>query len=222
MPGWYRHDGQYPDLFERTKDRLITLLMDVLSDQNILKYDLNKTFAAMYPVSSPDNRVWICSLNEKSGGTYQSCVSILHERSRSSEVRSTLLSEATNMSSFHSVYALDTLTGSYLALGGTKTCTSCYYALAITINPDSSDAPQILHSFDGRTYDPYEFSFNDTSKILTYNYSYTTTEYDSPSSDNGEYDYGDHVLRFTYIGKFELRHGQFVRIGECWSSEEVE
>lgn len=225
MPGWMG-GNMGGDLFESTKENLTRLLLDVLGDTKILKFDLNSAFPQIPHTASADNRIHFFSFDEKTGGSWRTSYTFLHERANNGSVRATFLGEDYFFATYYQVYCLDPKAGKYLALGGVRTCNTCTAEMALFIQPDSTATAEIEAMYDCRYMYSGGMEFDTITKKLTYHYSNRSDDslYGSsnPSADNEEYDYGEKPVMFSYTEELTFLYGEMVRTGGCWSSEVIE
>jgi len=223
--------AEYDDRFsliESVQEKIISGLIDVLNDQKIQKYDLNNTFDPnfLYHNSSADGRVHFFTIDAKNGGSWRMQRTILHTRLKDGTVRAAELGENYAYASFGDVQLVDSTSATYIAIGGVQTCNTCIAMMALVIQPDSASAPEIICSFDSRTVDEYDMVYDPLTKTIFCQHSIRTNDPLSGSPDDsfedGEEQFSEQPQKITFQNEFAFRHGKFVRIKACWSSEEIE
>ncbi len=220
-------DGNCYEQIETVQGKIISGLLDVLNDRRILSYDLSKTFNqnSLYHSSSSDGRVHFFTIDAKNGGSWQMQLTILHTHLKNGAVRAVDLSKDYSYASFGNIQMVDSTNSTYVAIGGVTTCNTCIAMMALTIQPESMQLPEIVCSLDSRTNNDYDITYDPSTKIISYFHTIVTNDPLGGSPDAsfeyGENDFADQPLKITYHKEIAYRNGKFVTIKACWSSEEL-
>lgn len=196
-------------------NEIIARLLTLLNNERIIMYDLEKLLEGDELVisKSADRRVWFFSIDEKTGGSFRPFKTIVHYQLPDGNVKAVLLSQgeedAVGVSAYGEVYLLDSLSGTYVALGGVRTCNTCIAEQAITLRPDTTGINmQIVAEYDGRDNNLQRFEYNSNQQELYF-------EYESPDETDTLYGNGDDNLRFIYKSRYRFTKGAFVEVEKC-------
>lgn len=210
------------ELVYHTQNRITVLLIQTLNDPRILSYDLGTFFTegSLGHTQSADGQVHIFSLDEKTGGTFLSNISILHTRNGNT-VHAESLSDETEYGAFgfYEIYLLDPARHEYLALGAVRSCNTCEASCAVIIQTDSAVTTSMLFSIDYRFDYANDFSYDAQQQELSWSYQ---TRSDDPwfgSSDNWQE--GEEISLDSFSGKLRYRNGEFHVAEECRYSEVI-
>lgn len=221
LPYWCPDEDCYTRL-AFVQDKIIGGLLDVLNDPKITKYDLNKCFIqnSLAHTASSDGKIHFFSIDEKTGGTYRSCLTILHSRSSGNVVSARFMGssqESYGYSSFYAVHLLDSANQSYLALGAVRSCSTCMSEFAIVVSADSSIAPVVALALDFRFDDGSGINYSDSTKSLTYQYAARSDDslFGERYTDGEEINEETEIINYT--GTLIFRHGKFVETENCTS-----
>jgi hypothetical protein len=212
------------ELIDSARNELTTQLLEVLNDNRILKYQMEKLITPhVLSISrSADNKVYLLSYDEKTGGSYRSSKTFIHYRLSNGTVRGELFGggdpDILTSSAYEQIYTLDSANQKYFVIGGVQTCNTCYASVAVVIQIDSSSyQTNLVDEFNGRIHDLLFFGYNDIEKEFTYEY-YAASKDDS--FYEGDNENGD--LQHKYKGKIKYLNGAFKAIEKCesWGKRE--
>jgi len=170
-------DGDWK-LIDSLNTQVEKVLFEVLNDKNIVKYKID-TLIHLNVTKSADNKVFIFSFYENTGGSYKSNVNIIHYRLSNGQPKAKGLNFCEGEVQGGDDYGgtIDKIIilkannkTKYLALGGGVGCSTCEFDDAFLFNIDTNDLQTdfCLH-VDFRQGDG-ELKYNPKDKTLSYNY----------------------------------------------------
>jgi hypothetical protein len=173
----FSEDEKEVDQIDSLNQLLLNRLLNVLSDRRIVEYPIEKLFPGVGVAisKSEDNRLFFLSIDEKTGGSYRTQISIMHYRFPDG----TVLSEYFGEETYGPIFLLDSLRQHYIVLGSVQTCGTCLAASACTIQFDSGAyLRNPIAQYDGRYGDLKVFEYDNTKKELCLEYD--EADYDDP------------------------------------------
>lgn len=223
LPYWCPNEDCYLRM-EVVQGKIIDGLLDVLSDPKIIKYDLNKCFNqnSLSHANSPDGKVHFFSIDEKTGGTYRSSLTILHTQGKNNTVRASFLSgsqESYGYSSFYTIHMLDSTKQTYLALGAVRSCSTCMSEFAITVSADTAIDTKLVLQLDFRIDSDNGITYTDSTKTLSYVYVSRTDDSLFGERSIGDDQESEAVELISYTGEYKFRNGIFVEMSKCQSRQ---
>ncbi len=212
------------EMIDSISNEITTRLLNILNDKRIINYPI-ETLLNQDEISiskSIDNKIFFFSIDEKTGGSYQTSKTIIHYRLLNGTVKADFFgdeaSEVLATSTYDQVFSLDSINQTYFVIGGVPTCNTCFVSSAITIQLDSSSfQTDLIAQFDGRFDDLKVFEFDSISQILTYEY-FAADNDDSLYGGNNEYI----KLQHKFNSKFKFVNGEFLEIEKCEWWDEIE
>jgi hypothetical protein len=227
---YYETLSPFPDndnrsnLIDSIGNNIATRLLQILNDNRIINYPI-ETLLNQDEISiskSNDNKIFLFSFDEKTGGSYRTSKTIIHYRLANGTVKADLFggeaSEALATSTYGQVFLLDSLKEKYFVIGGVQTCNTCYASLAITIQLDSSSyLTDLIALYNGRYYDLKVFEYDSIEKVFSYEY-YAADNDDSLYGGDNE----SGQLQHKFKSKFKFINGAFLEIEKCelWDKKE--
>jgi hypothetical protein len=215
------HDGNEEDtIFQNSmfpnkhsiefiQGEIIDLLREVLNDKKIKHSKIQELFPnnnSLFISCSEDSRLCMLSLDEKTGGTFRSTITLIHYRLSDGSIH-TELAEGYNGS--YTIYTLNPKKPAYFVLGSTITCTTCVNEEAYLFNLDSASYnAELFFDYYGRYYDLLNFSFNPEVKSFYYDY-FVTGEEDALYRDGHNYP-ADLVCHRS--GRYTYYDGEFLEM----------
>ena len=204
------------EIISSVQGEITERLLKILNDKRILEYQIENLFKSndLYITKSDDNKIYFLSIEEKTGGSYRSSITIIHYRLKNGTFKSEYYggnNEESSIPVFGKPYLIDSLNQKYFMIGGVETCNTCHFSAAMTLQLDSSYCNiNTIFQFDGR-YDDLEIIEYDTlTKVFSYEFF---------SSSNDDLLYGDSNIplgfRKRFIGKFVYHDGDFIQIENC-------
>ncbi len=213
----FSEDENRFDLIDSIQAVCVIRLLDVLNDKRIVQYQIENILHIQVS-KSDDNNIFLMSLDEKTGGSYQANIAFIHYRLANGDVIGKQLEleegDAVSTSSYGHVYGLDSLHTSYIVIGNVVTCSTCmaYTALILQFNKELNTEKtafdiSALYQMDGRLYDIIAFDYDETNKVFTY-------EYLEEQDDNTN-------IWHKYRGKFQYMDDEFIEIekSEFWGKQ---
>jgi hypothetical protein len=209
------HENIY-DIISLTRQEITTRLLNVLNDKKILEYQIENLFTSseLTISKSDDNKIYFLSIDEKTGGSYRTSITIIHYRLRNGVFKSEYYGgdpEGSSSSTYGQPYLIDSMNQKYFIIGSVQTCNTCNLSSAMTLKIDSNSYKvNTVFQFEGRYYDLEIFDYNEVDKVFSY-------EYSSSEQDDSLYGDGDIPLGFRrkYRGKFKYYNGEFLQIENC-------
>lgn len=205
------------ELIDSINNSITTLLLKILNDNRITNYPIETLLNQneIFISKSNDNRVFLFSLDNKTGGSYRPSTTIIHYRLSNGTVKANIFegeaSEIIATSSYNQIFLLDSINNKYFAIGGVQTCNTCIASVAITIQLDScSYKIDLIANYDGRYYDLIAFEFDSIEKVFFYEY-YSADNGDSLYESNNVND----QFRLKHKSKFKFIDGEFFEIEKC-------
>ncbi len=219
--------AEYENAFDRIVDvqsQISDKLIKVLSDPRIVKYNITELFGntGLMISHSSDERIYFLSLDEKTGGSFRSCITIIHYRLPNGIFQASYFGDgdddALSTSVYDTPYLLDSISNIYFVSGSVTTCNTCVAAVAITLQLDSAGyTTDVVYAYDGRYYDLLKFDFDTHTKTFTY-------EYYEPLADDPLYAEDDEqtLHQMRCIGLFAFEQGKFFEKSKCeyWEPRE--
>ncbi len=163
---------------ETIQHKIITLINVIFILKSTEDFDLtDKLYDVISYHKSDDDKLHNLVLYAKSGGSYQSRISVIYykENTKYQKVYETYIDEGDG-SLFHpdgydSIKTLNTSTKvKYLLQGSVKTCGMCFYNYILLIHHnDNAFKVDFSYATDSRSYDTI-LDYNDSNKTITINY----------------------------------------------------
>lgn len=212
------------ELIDSIGNRITAQLLVLLNDKRIINYPIETLLVeeGIFISKSNDNKIFFFSIDEKTGGSYRTNITIIHYRLADGTVHAEFFGsedyEAMATSIYDKVILVDSAAQKYFVIGGVQTCNTCNVSLAIAITLDTSSYHvDLIAEFDGRQDDLKIFEFDSLEKIFSY-------EYFAASNDDSVYG-GDNEmegLQHKYKNKYKYLNGAFFQIEKCemWDNKE--
>ena len=159
-------------------------LDEVLRAPGLTEADVTRLTSApgLMHLASKDSRVRSFSIDEKTGGSFRSNMSLMRYALHDGRVVvEGLGAEGTDdglyFATFYELYELDSVGHRYLGLANVVTCYTCIATFAVEFVLDTVDVhSNIIQRYDGRMYDLEAFEFDDTTRTLSFSYLEETSE----------------------------------------------
>jgi len=203
---------------------IATRLLEILNDRRIINYPLEALLNRdQISVSkSIDNKVFFFSIDEKTGGSYRTNITLIHYRLPDGKVKAEYFggeaSEALGTSSYGTVYMLDSTNRKYFVTGSVQTCNTCNASFAITIQLDTNSYhTALVAQYDGRYHDLKVFDYDSTAKVFSYEF-YAAHNDDSLYGGDNDKD----QLQHKYRSKFKFLDGEFLEIERCETWDKID
>ncbi|MEO8590343.1 MAG: hypothetical protein ABI432_13295 [Flavobacteriales bacterium] len=169
------HEGDY-EVIVPLQNTIMTGLLDVLNDPHITPDDLKKLSGAhgMGSTGSADGRVRSFSIDEKTGGTFRSNLSVMRYVLSDGQVVAERLGDTEDgdglsASTFYEIHGLDNLDRRYLGLANVVTCGTCIAKFAVEFTLDSANvAMKTIEEFDGREFHSLAFEYEEATRSILY------------------------------------------------------
>jgi hypothetical protein len=212
------------ELIDSISDNITTKLLQILNDKRIINYPIETLLNQdqIFISKSNDNKVFFFSIDEKTGGSYNTSKTIIHYRLTNGIVKAEFFegeaSDALATSTYGQVFLLDAMSQLYFVTGGVQTCNTCSVSLAITIKLDTNSYhTKLIAQFDGRYDDLKIFEFDSVGKVLVYEY-YAADNDDPLYGGNNEY----LELQHKFKSRYKFINGGFLEIEKCelWDKKE--
>ncbi|HRC32934.1 MAG TPA: hypothetical protein PK736_05780 [Bacteroidia bacterium] len=212
------------ELIDSIGNRITAQLLVLLNDKRIVNYPIETLLfeEGIFISKSNDNKIFFFSIDEKTGGSYRTNITIIHYRLSDGMVHAEFFGsedyEAMATSIYDKVFLVDSAAQKYFVIGSVQTCNTCLASLAIAITLDTSSYHvDLIAEFDGRQDDLKIFEFDSLEKIFSY-------EYFAASNDDSIYG-GDNEmdgLQHKYKNKYKYLNGAFFQIEKCemWDNKE--
>lgn len=194
------------------RNEIVKDLLVILNDPGIKNYVIEEliTEPGLSITKSSDNKIYFFSIDEKTGGSYRTNVTLIHYRLPDGSVKGDYfgddVSEALTTSGYRPVQLVDSLNKRYVTIGSVITCNTCLASVFIMLQLDSSAvSTQLIDQFDGRYYDLKAFDYN--SDLKEFYCEYQQPEYDDET---------ENVKRVTiFKNRFRYIAGEFVEVENC-------
>ena len=167
-------EGDY-DLIVPLQNTIIAGLLDVLDDPHLTADELRKLSGAhgMGAVASTDGRVRSFSIDEKTGGTFRSNMSVMRYVLSDGHAMAESLGDPEDdglySAAFYEFHALDKTGRRYLGLANVVTCGTCIAEFAVEFTLDSTNVQQkTIERFDGRQHNSLVFDFDPATRTIRY------------------------------------------------------
>ena len=197
------------ELIDSTAKSITTLLLKILNDKRIINYPIETLLNQdeIFISKSNDNKIFFFSIDEKTGGSYRTSITIIHYRLTNGTVKADFFDEM----NYGQVFLLDRLNQKYFVIGSVQTCNTCNASSAITIKLDTNSyQTDLIAQYDGRYYDLKVFEYDSVEKVFSYEYN---------AADNDDSLYGGNnenvLLKHKYKSKFKFINGEFLKIENC-------
>ncbi len=218
----FSENEQRFNLIDSTRNVIIEQLLQVLNDPAIIHYDLT-AFLTENNLSvsfSSDARIWFFSIDEKTGGSYRTSITLIHYRLPSGKVHAEIFGGASSEAIATSVYGepmlVDSAQHKYIVSGGVMTCNTCIAQLAmlLTLETDSLRA-EMITMYDGRSYNLEAFEYFPDEKEMLCDYLEESEDPDLQIAEN------DKRYRHRYHSLFKYMDERFVQVETCeyWFKE---
>lgn len=205
------------------QQRIIAILLEVLNNQQYFRLYPEKMIStpAISHTISPDYKTHIFSLDEKTGGSFRSNISIIHfiqEKYMTGE----LLPAAYSYHYYSNIYEVDTAV--YLAIGEVTSCNTCTSTIAMLISFNEKREPQYetVASVDCRFNDLKEFRYNDTTKVISYKFGTRSDDSMYGEVSGNREEEGHQPWMIHESGELTWRNGKFRLTANCMSTELLE
>jgi hypothetical protein len=215
----YVNNQEHVEKLYDYQQHILRILLEVLNNAHYMKLDPAKQIDATHlsHAVSNDNRVHLFSIDEKTGGSFRSNITIIFINHKTL-YRARLLPPAYIAYFFSGVYQTDSTR--YVAMGTVTTCNTCVSAVAMQISFDRGEELfTTVTSVDCRYPDLIEFKYNDTTKVISYHFGTRSddTMYGEVSGNRNE---PTHQPWMTHkSGEYTWRNGMFRKTADCWSTE---
>lgn len=197
------------DSLEAIQDRLIKGWMQVLSDSSSASLDLANVWKGNWvsTTHSPDGRLWIFAIDERSGGTYQPSINMVQVRDKEGHVSAWVMEDENDPASTAWFGELQPLNDStYFCRASVKTCATCIAEFALQLTVDGTHCyMDSIASYDGRFYNLEHFTYDPVTKTVSLAY--------QTSPDGAGDDADEHPHRIT--ASYRYRDGEFVEVESC-------
>ncbi len=202
---------------DSARNDIVERLIAVLNNKSILNYGLDTLFNEdeLFMRGSKDKRLYFISIDEKTGGSYRTSVTLIHYRLPGGSIKTDYFSgeesEAFATSTYGGIYQPDSSQLSYFVTGGVRTCNTCYAAVAFTLRIDSAEViPHLVAQYDGRDHNLELFKYDE--KLREFSYHYQTEDYNDPMNEENA---DATALQHKFRSLFRYYHGEFIEIEKC-------
>jgi hypothetical protein len=229
------------DSIESLQHQIIDELLLLFNDQRVRNYPVDSLIKGeeIFISTSPDKRIWFLSLDEKTGGSFKSNITLIHYRTLDGRVvaekfsgelpysgeddfannnkthESTFRIDGAASAIYSNIVLVDSTHHLYYVQGNVRTCNTCRYDVAFSIDLDSIGIhPTFIAEYDGRDYGLLAFDYYPVEQELLVEY-YEDIDNSAPlfeSIDESEALYLKRLFRYKYLsGKFYQ-----IEIADCW------
>ncbi len=206
--------GEESDAIEPLGKRIIDAMLSAVKDPRVTAAGIKQHLGdgPMQFQASADDRVWLFSLDERTGGSFRSRINFGRFRLPDGSLlvtedlaRSEEEDDATSLSvgGFDAIHQLDD--SAYFVMSGVRGCGACWAedAWRLVLRP-GGPLFQRIHGFDGWYSNLAAFDFDPVKKTLTYSYVH---EDDANASDDHSY--------IWQRGTYRYLRGAFIEVEAC-------
>lgn len=215
----YVNNQQHVEKLYDYQQRIVAILLEVLNNAHYVKLDPSKqiNFTGLSHTVSNDNRIHLFSIDEKTGGSFRSNITIIFIN-HNKIYKARVLPPAYVAYFFSGVYQTDSTR--YIAMGTVTSCNTCVSAVAMEISFDRGEELFTTElSIDCRYPDLFEFNYNDTTKVISYHFGTRSDDSMYGEVSGNRQEPGHQPWMIHESGEYTWRNGMFRRTAHCTSTE---
>ncbi len=215
----YVNNQQHVEKLYDYQQRIVAILLEVLNNAQYMKLDPAKQIntPGISHTISDDSRAHTFTIDEKTGGSFRSNITIVFLTTRTI-YRARLLPGIYVSYHFSGIHQMDST--HYLAMGQVTTCNTCVSAMAMMISIlGGEEIFTTVTSVDCRYPDLFEFRYNDTTKVISYHYGTRSDDSMFGEVSGNRDEEGHQPWMIHQSGELMWRERMFRQSADCWSTE---